>query len=124
MLPSNYVRTDLQKPLVGHTLFSDSEKASAFTDSKTRCPTGPADYNLESITGNDQIRVATIKCEPKVSFPKAKTHRGVTATKVREETSRSRSRGRDRPASTMRGGSRSGFSTIGVEQNAFTLETF
>jgi hypothetical protein len=24
----------------------------------------------------------------------------------------------------MRGGSRSGFSTIGVEQNAFTLETF
>lgn len=43
---------------------------------------------------------------------------------VREDTSRSRSRGRDRPASTMRGGSRSGYSTIGVEQNAITLETF
>ena len=54
--------------------------------------------------GNDQIRVANIKCEPKVSFTRAKTHRTVTSAQVRREESRSRSRGRDRPASTMRGG--------------------
>lgn len=53
MLPSNYVRSDLQKPLVGHTLFTDSEKASHYTDTKTRCPTGPADYNKEHLVGND-----------------------------------------------------------------------
>ena len=32
MLPSNYVRSELQKPLVGHTMFTESEKASGYSD--------------------------------------------------------------------------------------------
>lgn len=85
-------------------MFTESEKTSQYTDAKTRCPTGPADYSKEHLLGNDQIRVANQKSNPKVSFTKALTHRTVTPAQVRRagDHSRSRSGPRTRPASTMR----------------------
>lgn len=136
MLPSNYVRSMHQG---GRTSKYDRDRESAFasgmTDQQTRCPTGPADYNAnEACVGNRSIRNARIKCEPSVTFTTAATHRTITAATVKRRLSRSNSRsamtttrenqnmsrlqGRNgRPASGA-------MSTLGVEQDAFALETF
>lgn len=102
------------------------------TDQQTRCPTGPADYNgNEPCVGNRVIRNARIKCEPSVTFTTAATHRTVTAATVKRRLSRSNSRSamttthRDNTSRLAKSRPMSGaMSTLGVEQDAFALETF
>ena len=132
MLPSNYVRSgDLhQRRGSKYDRNTESAFASGMTDQQTRCPTGPADYNAnEACVGNRSIRNARIKCEPSVTFTTAATHRNITSAHVKRRLSRSNSRSamtttrRDNSKMRLRPDS-GAMSTLGVEQDAFALETF
>jgi hypothetical protein len=60
MIPSSFQRSALQNNNSNANRVPDDR----YTDQKTRCPTGPADYFIERVIGKSNIVQANIKSEP------------------------------------------------------------